>query len=187
MRKQGKVAAKTCRSRNVAVTRPVESRRKLDLQEVDDLLGELQKEQATAPLPKVKWKKRDSDGNVIRVPHSRRSQSNHASCSQKTNPPVDVPDTSSEVVFAPEAIAMGEMRLEVIVDGGMQRRGVAVPRQASISDGGRHSVDGVGRAVVSLQARLNGDWLLFRLCPHCPSGRISGLRGAWVAGAFVDS
>ena len=30
---------------------------------------------------------------------------------------------------------MGEMRLEVIVDGGMQRRGVAVPRQASISDG----------------------------------------------------
>ena len=49
---------------------------KLDLQEVDDLLGGLQKEQATAPLPKVKWKKRDSDGNVIRVPHSRRSQSN---------------------------------------------------------------------------------------------------------------
>ena len=48
-------------------------------------------------------------------------------------------------------MAMGEMRLEVIVDGGMQRRGVAVPRQASISDGGRHSVDGVGRAVVSLQ------------------------------------
>jgi hypothetical protein len=32
---------------------------------------------------------------------------------------------------------MGEMRLEVIVDGVMQRRGVAVPHQASISDGGR--------------------------------------------------
>ncbi|CAL8239058.1 unnamed protein product, partial [Gadus morhua 'NCC'] len=77
---------------------------KLDLQEVDDLVGGLQKEQATAPLPKVKWKKRDSDGNVIRVPHSRRSQSNQASCSQKSNPPVNVPDTSSEVVFAPEAI-----------------------------------------------------------------------------------
>ena len=37
-------------------------------------------------------------------------------------------------------MAMGEMRLEVIVDGGRQRRGVAVPRQASISDGGRHSL-----------------------------------------------
>ena len=34
-------------------------------------------------------------------------------------------------------VAMGEMRLEVIVDGGVQRRGVAVPRQASISNGGR--------------------------------------------------
>ncbi|CAL8255541.1 unnamed protein product [Boreogadus saida] len=32
-------------------------------------------------------------------------------------------------------------------------------------------------------ARLRGDW--FFLCPHCPSGRISGLRGAWVA--FVGS
>ena len=28
------------------------------------------------------------------------------SCSQKTNPPVDAPDNSSEVVFAPEAIGM---------------------------------------------------------------------------------
>ena len=37
-------------------------------------------------------------------------------------------------------IAMGEMRLEVIVDGGMQRRGVAVPRQASISDVGEGTV-----------------------------------------------
>ena len=35
-------------------------------------------------------------------------------------------------------VAMGEMRLEVIVDGGVQRKGVAVPRQASISDGGGH-------------------------------------------------
>ena len=33
-------------------------------------------------------------------------------------------------------MAMGEMRLEGIVDGGAQRTGVAVPRQASISDGG---------------------------------------------------
>ena len=48
---------------------------KLDLQEVDDLLGELQKEQAIAPLPKVKWKKTESDGNLIRIPHSRRRQS----------------------------------------------------------------------------------------------------------------
>ncbi|CAL8240179.1 unnamed protein product [Gadus morhua 'NCC'] len=77
---------------------------KLDLQEVDDLLGELQKEQAIAPLPKVKWKKTESDGNLIRIPHSRRRQSKQDSCSQKTNPPVDAPDNSSEVVFAPEAI-----------------------------------------------------------------------------------
>ena len=56
---------------------------------------------------------------------------------------------------------MGEMRLEVIVDGGVQRRGVAVPRQASISDGGRHGVHGVGHAVVSLQ----GLWAVYYL-PH---------------------
>ena len=40
--------------------------------------------------------------------------------------------------------------LEVIVHGGVQRRGVAVPRKASISDGERHGVVGIGRAVVSL-------------------------------------
>ena len=57
-------------------------------------------------------------------------------------------------------VAMGEMRLEVIIDGGIQRRGVAVPRQASISDGGGNSVDGVGRAVVSLQ----GLWAVCYLC-----------------------
>ena len=38
------------------------------------------------------------------------------------------------------------MRLEVIVNGRVQRRGVAIPCQDSISDGGRHGVDGVGRA-----------------------------------------
>ena len=32
-------------------------------------------------------------------------------------------------------------------------------------------------------ARLRGDWFLFRLCPHRPSGRFSGLRGARVADA----
>ena len=37
-------------------------------------------------------------------------------------------------------MAMGEMR-----------RGVAVPSQASIGDGGGHGVHGVGQAVVSLQ------------------------------------
>ena len=48
-------------------------------------------------------------------------------------------------------MAIGQMKLEVIVDGGVQRREVAVPHQASISNGGRHGVNGVGRAVVSLQ------------------------------------
>ena len=60
---------------------------------------------------------------------------------------------------------MGEMRLEVIVDGGVQRRGVAVPRQASISDGGRHGVHGVGQAVVSLQG-------LWSVCCVSDSGRV---------------
>ena len=57
-------------------------------------------------------------------------------------------------------MAMGEMRLEVIVDEGVKRRGVAVHRQASISDGGRHGVHGVGQAVVSLQ----GLWSVCYLC-----------------------
>ena len=32
-------------------------------------------------------------------------------------------------------------------------------------------------------ARLRGDWFLFHLCPHRPSGHISGLRGSQVADA----
>jgi hypothetical protein len=48
-------------------------------------------------------------------------------------------------------VAMGEMR-----------RGVAVPRQASIGDGGGHGVHGVGEAVVSLQ----GLWAVCYMCRH---------------------
>lgn len=50
-----------------------------DLGGVDALLGELQKEEAAAPvapLPVVRWKKRRSDGNLIHArPRSIRHQS----------------------------------------------------------------------------------------------------------------
>lgn len=50
-----------------------------DLERVDDLLGELQKEEAAAPvapMPTVRWKKRNSDGNLIHArPRSSRNQS----------------------------------------------------------------------------------------------------------------
>ncbi|CAL8234311.1 unnamed protein product [Boreogadus saida] len=47
-----------------------------------------------------------------------------ASCSQKTNPPVDVPDTCSEVVVAPEAIVVTRCPLcgTVVVDYFRMRR-----------------------------------------------------------------
>ena len=55
-------------------------------------------------------------------------------------------------------MAMGEMR-----------RGVAVPGQASIGDGGGHGVHGVGQAVVSLQ----GLWSVCYLCGRVDvSGRL---------------
>lgn len=52
-----------------------------DLERVDDLLNELQKEEAAAQVPMVlpptvSWKKRDSDGNLIFArPRSSRKQS----------------------------------------------------------------------------------------------------------------
>ena len=50
-----------------------------DFQKVDDLLRELQKEEAAAPVapvPTVRWKNRDGDGNLIHArPRSSRNQS----------------------------------------------------------------------------------------------------------------
>lgn len=49
------------------------------LERVDDLLGELQEEEAAAPVapvPMVRWKKRNSDRNLIHArPRSSRNQS----------------------------------------------------------------------------------------------------------------
>lgn len=50
-----------------------------DLESADDLLNELQKEEAAAPVlvvPTVTWKSRGSDGNLIPArPRSSRNQS----------------------------------------------------------------------------------------------------------------
>lgn len=53
-----------------------------DLERVDDLLNELQKEEAAAPVvfvPTVRWKKRGSDGNLI---HARPRSSNQSTQGQ---------------------------------------------------------------------------------------------------------
>ena len=52
-----------------------------ELQSLDDLLGELQEEEAAAPVktpePRVEWRKRDITGNIVYArPRSSRNQSN---------------------------------------------------------------------------------------------------------------
>ncbi|XP_058617169.1 uncharacterized protein LOC131530745 isoform X3 [Onychostoma macrolepis] len=52
-----------------------------ELQSLDDLLGELQEEEEAAPVktpePRVHWRKRDIDGNIVYArPRSSRNQSN---------------------------------------------------------------------------------------------------------------
>lgn len=52
-----------------------------ELQSLDDLLQELQGEEEAAPVktaePRVHWRKRDSDGNIVYArPRSSRNQSN---------------------------------------------------------------------------------------------------------------
>ncbi|XP_028452076.1 uncharacterized protein LOC114567259 isoform X4 [Perca flavescens] len=80
-----------------------------DLQNADDLLGELQKEEAAPPArtskSTVRWRKRDIDENVLYArPRSHRNQSEEVGHDQIPNPPCDTADhgTNSEVAFAPE-------------------------------------------------------------------------------------
>ncbi|KAF4101570.1 hypothetical protein G5714_018002 [Onychostoma macrolepis] len=80
-----------------------------ELQSLDDLLGELQEEEEAAPVktpePRVHWRKRDIDGNIVYArPRSSRNQSNKADHIQKTDPPINAPDTNCEVTFAPETV-----------------------------------------------------------------------------------
>ncbi|XP_032391834.1 uncharacterized protein LOC116701895 [Etheostoma spectabile] len=67
-----------------------------DLQNADELLAELQKEKAALPArtstSKVRWRKRDSDGNVLYArPRSRRNQSEKAG-DHTPNPPCNTAD-----------------------------------------------------------------------------------------------
>ncbi|KAL0148625.1 hypothetical protein M9458_056065 [Cirrhinus mrigala] len=80
-----------------------------ELQSLDDFLGELQEEEEAAPVktpePRVHWRKRDIDGNIVYArPRSSRNQSNKADHIQKTDPPINAPDTNCEVTFAPETV-----------------------------------------------------------------------------------
>ncbi|KAF4119224.1 hypothetical protein G5714_001275 [Onychostoma macrolepis] len=80
-----------------------------ELRSLDDLLGELQEEEEAAPVktpePRVHWRKRDIDGNIVYArPRSSRNQSNKADHIQKTDPPINAPDTNCEVTFAPETV-----------------------------------------------------------------------------------
>ncbi|XP_030294098.1 uncharacterized protein LOC115594270 isoform X2 [Sparus aurata] len=74
-----------------------------DLERVDDLLNELQSEEAAAPVvvaPTVRWKKRGSDGTLIHArPRSSRNQSTAQAVYRQTTHPTN---TNSEVVFAPD-------------------------------------------------------------------------------------
>lgn len=76
-----------------------------ELQSFDDLLGELQEQEEVAPVktpePRVHWRKRDIDGNIVFArPRSSRNQSNKADRVRKTDPPI----TNCEVTFAPETV-----------------------------------------------------------------------------------
>ncbi|CAM4703719.1 unnamed protein product [Leuciscus chuanchicus] len=80
-----------------------------ELQSLDDLLGELQEEEAAAPVktpePRVEWRKRDITGNIVYArPRSSRNQSNKADHIRKTDPPFIAPDTNCEVAFTPETV-----------------------------------------------------------------------------------
>ncbi|XP_026116848.1 uncharacterized protein LOC113095716 [Carassius auratus] len=80
-----------------------------ELQSLDDLIGELQEEKEVAPVktpePRVRWRKRDIDGNIVYArPRSSRNQSNKADPIRKSDPPINAPATNCEVTFAPEAV-----------------------------------------------------------------------------------
>ncbi|KAK2836775.1 hypothetical protein Q7C36_014644 [Tachysurus vachellii] len=80
-----------------------------EVQSLDDLLQELQGEEEAAPVktpePRVHWRKRDSDGNLVYArPRSSRNQSNEADHIQKTDAHFNAPDTNCEVTFSPETV-----------------------------------------------------------------------------------
>ncbi|RXN34414.1 hypothetical protein ROHU_014976 [Labeo rohita] len=85
-----------------------------ELQSLDDFLGELQEEEEAAPVktpePRVHWRKRDIDENIVYArPKSSRNQSNKADHIRKTDPPISAPDTNCEVTFAPETVGCTDM------------------------------------------------------------------------------
>ncbi|CAL8320376.1 unnamed protein product [Merluccius merluccius] len=100
-----------------------------DLQEVDDLLAKLQKEEAatTAPLPRI---------------------------SQKTHPPVDAPDTNSEVVFAPEAI--GCTRLSMMATAGPASGSSLLPLLEALEDSAAGQPEQTD-VYLTIANRLSGD------------------------------
>ncbi|XP_028456560.1 uncharacterized protein LOC114570425 isoform X2 [Perca flavescens] len=80
-----------------------------DLQNADDLLAELQKEEAAPPArtskSTVRWRKRDIDENLLYArPRSHRNQSEEVGHDQTPNPPCNTADhvTNTEVAFAPD-------------------------------------------------------------------------------------
>ncbi|KAJ4945250.1 hypothetical protein JOQ06_013785 [Pogonophryne albipinna] len=79
------------------------------MESLDELICELQDEEVAAPVqtpePTIRWTKRDIDGNIIYSrPRSSRNQSNQARPCRRIDPPLDAPDTSHELAFAPETV-----------------------------------------------------------------------------------
>ncbi|KAI9522019.1 hypothetical protein NQZ68_040481 [Dissostichus eleginoides] len=117
---------------------------KNEIESLDDLIGELQDEEVAAPVqtpePTIRWTKRDIDGNIIYSrPRSSRNQSNEAGPSRRNDPPLNAPDTSHELAFAPETVDLQHSLSDTSEDD-QEASARTAPLMASLDWGTRKSL-----------------------------------------------
>ncbi|XP_041867128.1 uncharacterized protein LOC121656137 [Melanotaenia boesemani] len=116
------------------------------LYSLGDLTGEVEEGAAAVsappPEPRVRWRKRNSDGKVLSLrPRSSRNQSNQAVHSRKTDPPFSAPHSTSEVAFAPETVECFLRDLQrSLNDAGDEQETSRPPLQSSSNWSTRKSV-----------------------------------------------